>query len=363
MTDGYHLQVMRPLFLQPALAIVTLASVALGQGVPPKPQPNPQGNFPSRTRTVGSMELPRALPTAERLQAIEIPPQILQRIEALDDDAWTVREVASRGLLVPAVDDNVLLAALSQLELTTEQRARLVRIAVRRVLDAPRGALGIRMRRGAMREGGVTVEALIQGMPAADVLEVGDRVTAIDGTVIQTSEDLTWVVQSKLPGDEIVVDVSRRLPERNGQLQVDADGRPLTEELRLRFALGSVAQLDPQGGVSDSMRVLNRRNEFAVQIRIRFGLRGLPIRTPNLRAAESGYLTRSPDTHESVRWLLRRLELIELGLAALDVDARREVRNRLSELMLMAEDPLRSEQERAWIERVTERYIELAPSE
>jgi hypothetical protein len=64
-----------------------------------------------------------------------------------------------------------------------------------------------------------------------------------------------------------------------------------------------------------------------------------------------------------VRWLLRRLELIELGLAALDVDARREVRNRLSELMLMAEDPLRSEQERAWIERVTERYIELAPSE
>ncbi|MFD1360234.1 SepM family pheromone-processing serine protease [Lentibacillus salinarum] len=56
---------------------------------------------------------------------------------------------------------------------------------------------------------GVYVVSVIEGMPAENILQTGDRITGIDGNVIEESNDLIDYVENKQPGDTITVDVVR----------------------------------------------------------------------------------------------------------------------------------------------------------
>lgn len=303
------------------------------------------------------------LPSDEYLRELEIPAAVLKNVVRLGDLKWEVRDAAARELFELAVADEIFLSVLLQADLDLEQRARLVSIVSRRISEAPRGAVGIRMRRGVGVEAGVVVEAVIEGMPGEKFMRAGDRITGIDGTAVVTSEDLTSIVQSRVPGQAIRVDIVRKLVDERGVTVVGNDGRPKTEEIRVEFPLGSVAQLDSRGGVSSSSRVLASRARIVDAIRIRFAPRSVRLRTAAVIEQEKAYEGRSPDTHPSVLWLQRRLELVESGLDDLDIDTRRAIRDALAVLIAEAADTGRSFAERAWLKRVINRYIELSPTE
>ncbi|WP_100011063.1 SepM family pheromone-processing serine protease [Lentibacillus sediminis] len=56
---------------------------------------------------------------------------------------------------------------------------------------------------------GVYVVSVVEGMPADANLEVGDRITGIDGTEIQEAEDLISYVDGKGAGDTITLEIVR----------------------------------------------------------------------------------------------------------------------------------------------------------
>jgi len=57
--------------------------------------------------------------------------------------------------------------------------------------------------------GAVVVADLVSGAPAAEVLEVGDTITAIAGTPVPTVDDLRTALTGKQPGDVVEVDLDR----------------------------------------------------------------------------------------------------------------------------------------------------------
>lgn len=302
------------------------------------------------------------LPSDATLRKVEIPEAVLESVVQLGDSKWAMRDAAERNLFEMNVGVEVFLAVLLREELGLEQRARLVSIASRRISEAPRGAVGIRMRRGVGIEAGVVVEAVIEGLPGEKFMKAGDRITGIDGIAVVTSEDLTSIVQSRIPGQQITVDVVRKLVDERGVTIVGNDGRPKTEEIRLEFPLGSVKQLDSRGGVSSSSRVLAVRARVVDAIQLRFAPRSVRLRTRAVIEQERAYENRSPDTHPSVQWLKRRLDLVDAGLDSMDDKMRRSIRENLGILVQEAGDSgARSFAERAWLQRVIARYIELAP--
>lgn len=74
-----------------------------------------------------------------------------------------------------------------------------------------RAFLGIQMRRGTPADTfGVLVEGVVAGSPAEKAgLRVGDRVLAFDGSVIHSADEITSLVRTYRPEDEIEMTISR----------------------------------------------------------------------------------------------------------------------------------------------------------
>ncbi|HXF59762.1 MAG TPA: trypsin-like peptidase domain-containing protein [Candidatus Saccharimonadales bacterium] len=74
-----------------------------------------------------------------------------------------------------------------------------------------RAFLGIQMRRGVLAESlGVVVEGVVPDSPAAKAgVKVGDRILAMEGTPVHTSEEITSLVRTMRPGDELEMTLSR----------------------------------------------------------------------------------------------------------------------------------------------------------
>ena len=73
---------------------------------------------------------------------------------------------------------------------------------------------------------GVTVTGLIPNMPARKALRTGDRIVALDGRVVLTSNDLSEIVQMKRPGQRIKVTVMRGERDELGRVRGGEDANP-----------------------------------------------------------------------------------------------------------------------------------------
>jgi hypothetical protein len=344
-------------------ATVAEAQTPLGPGSerPLTTKPSALQTDPAPVKPSGPTRLipGQVLPDDEALRSMAVPDDVLEMVARMGASEWAVRDKATRELAKSQVSDLVLLAVMLDPALTIEQKSRLIGVLSRRILDAPRGAVGIRMRGNI--QGAVVVEAVIPGMPGEDFLRAGDRITGIDGRKIATSEDLTSVVQGRRPGDVLVFEVVRRMVDEKGLNQLDADGRPLTERIKLTFPLGSVEQLDSTGNVSTSSMVTKGRTSLVQSIRSRFGLEVIDIRTPSMVAEEQSFLRRSSELHPSVQWLLVQLKLEEEGQTVFTGEVNRVLDQHQRSLLREIADPRKSEAERAWLERVLERFRALRP--
>ena len=112
-----------------------------------------------------------------QLGSVQVSDRVRGMAKGLDDPSFEVRDRTTSQLMDPAIDDREILALLDRGTLSDEAHERLLRVAVRRVQEKPRGAIGVRMANAPPDRSGVVVQATIPGLPADKVLQPGDVLT------------------------------------------------------------------------------------------------------------------------------------------------------------------------------------------
>ena len=206
-------------------------------------------NVVVQQRAAGTFD---SLPTDDELRDITVDPWVRSRMEQLADPSYSVREQAMDDLLNARIDVRQFCVLLGEPGFTVEQRYRLLEVLRHQLLNAPRGALGIRMPDptvDTLKAGGVEVTVLLPGLPAEKMLVVGDFITHIDGQLLRSTRDLIDTVQLRRPGDEVAIDLRRPRRDERGELITNADGEEQYETLQVTLLLGSVQDLhDPVAG-------------------------------------------------------------------------------------------------------------------
>lgn len=180
----------------------------------------------------------------------EIAAQRYERlVDQLDAPDWNDRETATHLLArdTQGVSTRLIEDSLEAGGLSLEQVNRLLRVMEIRLLYAPRGAIGIQMLlQQGINPGGVEVTAVIPGLPAEELIKVGDVITHIDGEQLNDRDDLARIVQSHWPGDPLqlrVLRTKRAIPDADGNRPAE----PVVELLEIEIELGSTEQLRTNG--------------------------------------------------------------------------------------------------------------------
>lgn len=276
------------------------------------------------------------------LSGIQVGAEFEALVERLGADSHAVRRDAQTALLARRVPVFELLAVLQRPELEFEQRQRLLRVVDEQVRSIPRGALGIRMETAREVGEGVVISGFVTGMPAEDVLEIGDRIVGIEGSPTPTSVELIATVQSRLPGEVLRLEIVRR-----GDDGVERDKV-------VDLVLGSVEQLgqSPNDPFARRNPVLAERAEFIAEIGRRYGPTTIEVSLDLRSDPPAGPV----EDHPELRRMRRYLEFVDSGLvtdpAALELLWQR----RLARLRQEAADPRLGVAERAALREVIDRF-------
>ena len=296
----------------------------------------------------------------ELLSNVPADPRVTALVERLSADDYATREQATRELAGPGVTDEQVWLHLSRGGLSPEAHERLLSAGRARIVDAPRGALGIQMAQLPARFGepeGVTVTALIPNMPAAKAMKAGDRIVELDGIPVRSSAELTSVVQLKRPGQAIDVVVMRGERDAMGRVVGDAEGRAVERRVELRMEVGSREDLDRFGdGRLTALQVDDARKRLADMLVEAFPCKVRPVVIESA-AGEAPDV----DVHPDIVQLRAQLARPE-GLGS-NPAVRAVLRARLEGLEAASRVPGLDPIERAWFRAVAERYRELLPPE
>lgn len=229
-------------------AAVCVATAALGQQ-----KVRPQVVRPVLTSNqLQGIDPTVTIPLPAELAAVEIDPVLDAIVDALGDSSYAAREAANAQLIASSLENLQLYAVLARRELTAEQRHRLLSALRERLLNTPRGAVGIKVDQRWRRENKVVVEDLLPDLPAREVLQVGDRITHLEGEPLESWIVFVRAVQSKVPGAKITFTVERLVSGRRPQRRdvgVEAAPDPKYETFQVELELGSADLLrDPITG-------------------------------------------------------------------------------------------------------------------
>lgn len=298
----------------------------------------------------------------DELRDVSVEPAVLELVQKLDSPDFKEREAATEVLRTSDQWRMQMYALLAGETLTVEQRCRLLQVIRAQLVNMPRGALGIEMAPQQLVRGGpieIRIVDLIPGLPAERVLQVGDRIVAIDNQPLLVEDDLQSRVQSKRPGDSVAVTIRRAKVDDNGKVIRDQAGEPVTEVLNLQIALGSAEVLERQNRnlATVSQRVRNARRIEADAVTYAFAPRPQVVGLPSGQrmAGRDDPL----DQHPVILNLLVQMEMIN-DRNPEQVAMMREIwRRQLSDLKVLAQDPSLSADERQRMQRVAERFWEL----
>lgn len=190
---------------------------------------------------------PLPLPSDSELARVDVPADLVRLARQFESDAFAERASAREQLVARKPAPQELMALLLREDLSNDARHAIVSVLEQRIMEAPRGALGIRMEGPLMRTTGVRVTGLVPGMPAERVLQVGDLITSVEGQPLMDRSDLIRSVQALPPGVEVALVVRRTKRDAEGKVLVGDDGLELVDELKLKLRLGSTEDLDERG--------------------------------------------------------------------------------------------------------------------
>ncbi|MCA9295158.1 MAG: PDZ domain-containing protein, partial [Phycisphaerales bacterium] len=205
---------------------------------------------------------------------------------------------------------------------------------------------------------------IVPGLPAEEVLRIGDRITHLDGIRLTSNEDLIRYVQYRQPGDEIQVTIRRpQLVNREIDDVAQQDTLEFTV-MTVTLKLGS-AELLSRTGVAGESPVLVERRMQAQSIKRMHAMKARTVSFDSplaeefvfepQRALESAEIDRAPE----VALLLRQLEMVNSGQMELTPVLQRTWIDNLNRLRQMSMDPSLSEFQQLYLERIVERYEEL----
>ncbi len=313
-----------------------------------------QGRAGGFVRRMATPKPPAELPWAtDRLVGVHPRPTAAQALKDLDSHDFATRERASRTLLGGDVRDEEVFVLLLQPGLSAEQHARLLEAAQKRIVDAPRGALGIQMQERFGEGGGVNVSGVIRGMPSDGLLRTGDRIVEIDGEPIMTSNDLVEIVQNMRPGERVHVVVMRGERDERGRVKADERGRVLENRVEVDVPLGSVSDLERLGDGNLMTRTGSGSRELLVLLLRRdFELPAVPLKVDRI-ADEPLDVESHPDIIDAHEKLARPSD------PALDAGIYGMMQARLSQLEAAARATNLTEAERTWLQAVIARYKQL----
>ncbi|MSR44371.1 MAG: PDZ domain-containing protein [Phycisphaerales bacterium] len=183
--------------------------------------------------------------SAEVIAQVRITAHVLNAVAELDSPEFKTREAATARLSDPSVPTEEIFAVLVRGHLSDEQCERLLTVAREKVLDLPRGALGLRMQpSGDPRNPGVEVVLLLPGLPAERVLKIGDRIELIDEKPVATSGDLVEIIQSKSPGESVRLSVARQLRDERGKPRLHENGGFIEDRMVFDVVLTTATDLE-----------------------------------------------------------------------------------------------------------------------
>lgn len=302
----------------------------------------------------------------EMLREVSVEPEVLEIVGRLDSNDYAERESATETLRVKDDWRLQMYALLAGDQITVEQRSRLLQVVRDQLVNTPRGALGIEMDRNAVARGGpleIRIIDLIAGLPAERVLQIGDRIVAIDDQPLFLEDDLQSRVQSKRPGESVNVTIKRARIDDNGRVVRDERGEAVTDILKLDVTLGSAELLNRQ---RRDLRVLSNRVQTARQIEADAITQAFAPQ-PQLVGISGGsqqMLHDNPiDQHAAIINLLAQQELLA-DRSSDQVRMMREMWQRqLDDLVALSNHPGLTDDERDNMRRVAERFREIMNSE
>lgn len=238
-----------------ALLLGAATAGARAQARPPAPEPDPD---------------PAArVPSPQEVEGVRVGPELERLVAELDHADFAQREAAMRRLCDDGrVEQLQIYAVLARKALSAEQRHRLMTVVRQRLIDRPRGAVGINMNFEMLEPGdpgggigAVVVMSVVPGLPADGRLRRGDRITHVDGEQLFNTNDLIRRVQGKLPGETVELVVQRPIPigaeEPAKQVEgPEAPGPPAAprmETLRFTLVLASTDDLETASGTPQAL--------------------------------------------------------------------------------------------------------------
>ncbi len=213
-----------------------------------------------------------AIPTAEELRSVTVPAELDEGVSLLGDPSYAVREEATAKLVEGAFRKEEVYAVLAQRSLSAEQRHRLLEVLHHRLIRMPRGAVGISMDQRFLPTR-IVVMDLIPGLPACEVLQVGDRIVSLQGKELKSQMEFVKTVQSQPPGTKITLRVERLVPaDPRGENAAALE--PQFEVLDIDMVLGSAELLrDPDGRPTQNNSLLEERKRQADEAQRMYGPR------------------------------------------------------------------------------------------
>ena len=233
--------------------------------------PNQDQGVARPLRVIGGRQVSDPL-DLKAVRTAAVPSEIIDLVEALASDAFEDRIEAMLALRAHPADDHCLMAVLDKGDdLLEEQRLRLLGVIEWRILNRPRGAVGIRMmpRTLGSRPSGIEVQEVIAGLPAERVLRVGDVLIRLDGREVAQNQDLILHVQQMRPGEKISVELLRPVPlPENGEVPdhfIEGDQDRWFELIEVELSLGSYEQLGEDRGMQNAET--SRREVYVERVR------------------------------------------------------------------------------------------------
>jgi PDZ domain len=350
------------------IAVICFATSASAFG---QPTPRPDQAL-KRSQPVATSRPDTRAAELDQLRQTPVDPRLQACAKQLDDPAFETREAATRQLKDDSVDLRQLYALLADGQLSCEQRYRLLAIVRDRLVNAPRGAVGIRMEGMFGAPGEIRVAELIPGLPAEKVLEIGDRITQVDGRDLIASTDLFNYVQAKNPGEKVMLTVKRTRVDDHGKTVLDDRNLPVSDTLQIEIALGSADLLRPVPNMPMQPNpVEEARREQARQTADNFGPRArtvkiegedsLSFNSPNAvhSVADNAKLDPAVEQYWAIRQIQSERELIRQGALRETDELRMRWQQQLQNLILMTQRQDRPLSERDFLQRVIERFVQL----
>lgn len=302
-------------------------------------------------RRYGIPEIPWS---PERLAAVVPDPAVLALVKDLGSEDPARRDAASSALRDQRIPDEQLWLQLARPASPpgNEAHLRLLDAARSRIVDAPRGALGIQMAGRFGEVDGVTVTGLIPNMPARRVLRPGDRIVELDGQAVNDSNRLSEIVQAHRPGDRIPAVLMRGERDELGRVRGGPDGKPLETRVEVELEVGSRDDLERFGDrMMASPREDAGRERLAAELQ-----RSFP---PPIRMVEAARLPGEAPDVDGHPYIVELKEALGPGGGAAVIDPASVLSQRLEHLRGMARAPGLSQSEREWFDAAARRYEEL----